>query len=287
LLDKLLVYAELFKMKQTFLLVFSGILGYLIAAGLNINPLTLLTFIAAISLAVSGTTGLNMYFDRDIDALMFRTQKRPLPSKKLPPDEAFIVSSLFTATGIGLSFYINLWCGLSITLGFIFDIFVYTIALKRRTPLNIVFGSIAGAMPILGGLVAYIGYVNIQAILLSSIIMIWSTIHIWLISIYYINDYKNAKIPMLPVVIGERKTVYISFLNLTLINIVLFVLLLINFTKLLSIVTSLIFTVVISIFLIKYLSTTDKTYVRKAYKILSPYIGIILLLLFIERTFLP
>ena len=284
---KLFTYIELFKMKQTFLLVFTGILGYFISSKLNINPQTLLIYITAITLAVSGTTGLNMYYDKDIDTLMFRTKNRPLPSKKISPKEAYIVSLLFTTIGIGLGFYINLWCGIAITLGFIFDILVYTIALKRKTPLNIVFGSIAGAMPTLSGYVAHKGYINIQAILLSSIVMIWSTIHIWLISTYYINDYRKARIPMLPVVVGERKTIYTSLLSLILINIILITLYLINFTKLLSTTFSFLFTIRISTLLKKYLSTKDKNYVRKAYKILSPYIGTILILIFLERTFLP
>lgn len=283
--SKLISYIELFKLKQTFLLVFTGILGYFIVAKLNFDLVTLLIYVVAVTLAVSGTTGLNMYYDKNIDALMFRTRNRPLPSGKISPKEASIVSIIFTATGIGLGFFINLWCGVCIALGFIFDIFVYTIALKTRTPLNIVFGSVAGAMPFLAGFAAYEGYVNVQGILLSIIIMVWSTIHIWLIATYYIDDYKRANVPMLPVVVGERKTVYISFLSVALINLILFTLLLINFVKLLSMVTSLIFTAVISTFLKRFLSTGNKMYVRRAYKILSPYLGITFLLIFFERVF--
>ena len=141
---KLQYYAELFKLKQTFLLAYSGVFGYLIAAGLNIDIVKLILFIVASALSISGTTGLNMYYDRDIDAIMFRTRNRPLPANKLDPGEAFAVSMTLAVIGIAIGFMINYWVGIAILLGFLIDVYVYTVFLKRRTPLNIVIGAIAG-----------------------------------------------------------------------------------------------------------------------------------------------
>ena len=282
-MGRLSTYAELFKLKQTFLLVFSGALGYLIVARVSINLYTLLMFLLASTLSVCGTTGLNMYYDKDIDALMYRTKKRPLPTKRLPPGEAYSVSLVFTLIGISLGFMINQWVGLSILVGFLVDVFVYTIALKRRTPINIILGAIAGGMPIFGGYVAFTGYVDIYAVLLSTIVIIWAMLHIWYIAIYYIEDYRIAKVPMLPVVIGERKTIYASFIGILGIFLVDFYIWYTGFGGIFSLITSIIFSVLILTFSIAYLRTNKKQYSRKAYKVLRPYLGVYLLVLYLER----
>ena len=282
-MGRLSIYAELFKIKQTFLLVFSGVLGYLIAAQLSINPYILLMFIFASTFSVCGTTGLNMYYDKDIDALMYRTKKRPLPTKRLPPGEAYTVSLIFTAVGIGLGFLINHWVGISILIGFLVDVLVYTIALKRRTPINIVLGAIAGGMPIFGGYVAFTGYVDEYAILLSLIVILWAMLHIWYIAIYYIEDYRIAKVPMLPVVVGEKKTIYASFFGLLGIFLVALYIWFTGFGGIFSLITSCIFTTLIVIFSIAFLRTNKKQYSRKSYKVLSPYLGVYLLVLYLER----
>ena len=283
-MGRLSTYAELFKIKQTFLLVFSGVLGYLIAAQLAINPYTLFMFILASTFSVCGTTGLNMYYDKDIDALMYRTKQRPLPTKRLPYGEAYSVSLIFTSIGIGLGFLINQWVGFSILIGFLVDVLVYTIALKRRTPINIVLGAIAGGMPIFGGYVAFTGYVDEYALLLSVIVMLWAMLHIWYIAIYYLDDYRSAGVPMLPVVIGEKKTIFASFFGLLGIFLTTLYIWYTGFGGVLSLITSCVFTILISVFAVLFLRTNRKQYSRRAYKILSPYLGVYLLVLYLERV---
>ncbi len=276
-------YAELFKLKQTALLVYSGIFGYFIAAGLDINIVDLSLFIIASFLSICGTTGLNMYYDRDIDSVMFRTRNRPLPSNRLDPDEAFAVSMTLAATGIAIGFFINYWVGIAITLGFLIDVYVYTVFLKRRTPLNIVIGAIAGGMPIFGGYMVYTKQPTLKALLLLLIIAIWAILHIWFIATYYIEDYQRANIPMLPVVIGEEKTIKVSFAGLAILLAIVIAMKILNYATWFSVSVSLLFTIILAIILIKYLQTNNKEYVRKAYKILSPYQGILLLVFFIEK----
>ncbi|MGQ4834651.1 MAG: heme o synthase [Candidatus Asgardarchaeia archaeon] len=286
-MKKIKAYLELFKIKQTFLLVFSGVLGYLIASKLYINLLVLVLYIIASILSICGTTGVNMYYDRDIDSMMFRTMRRPLPTKKILPEEAYSVSLIFVVFGVGISFLINFWVGLSTLIGFVVDIYVYTVTLKRRTPINIILGAVAGGMPLLGGYAAYTGYIDLIGILLSSIVMVWAMLHIWYIAVYYLEDYKKANIPMLPVVIGDRKTMMFSIIGLFVINGIVTWLWLLGFTKIYSLITSLLFTLAIASLSIKYLETGNKRYSRSVYKVLSPYLGVLLLVMLIERVYLP
>ena len=283
---KLRHYAELFKLKQTFLLVYSGIFGYLIAAGLNIDLVKLILFMIASTLSISGTTGLNMYYDRDIDAIMLRTRNRPLPANKLDPNEAFAVSMTLTVMGIALGFLINYWVGIAILLGFLIDVYVYTVFLKRKTPLNIVIGAIAGGMPIFGGYMVYTGYPTLKAVFLLLIIAIWAMLHIWYIAIYFIEDYRKANIPMLPIVVGEKSTIYVSFIGIFMLNFIVFVMFYLNYATIYAILTSIVFSIIICIALIRFLKTADKKYVRRAYKLLSPYQGILLIVFLIEKIFL-
>jgi len=281
--SKLRSYFELFKLKQTFLLVYSGVFGYLIAAGYDIDFTKLIIFIIASFLSISGTTGLNMYYDRDIDDIMFRTRYRPLPSGKINPGEAYAVSMTLNILGIAIGFSLNYWVGLAILLGFIIDIYVYTVLLKRRTPLNIVVGAIAGGMPIFGGYMVHTGHPTLKAFMLMLIIACWAMIHIWYIATYYIDDYKRARIPMLPVVVGERKTIYISIIVLSIIALIVAFMFYLGLSTIYSLIISLVFTLVISLLAMKYLTTNDKEYVRKAYKVLNPYQGILLLVFLIEK----
>lgn len=282
-MNKLKYYVELFKLKQTFLLVLSGIFGYLIAAGTNINLFTLILFIVASILSVSGTTGLNMYYDRDIDAIMFRTHLRPLPQNKIKSKEAYGVSLIFTVLGVGIAFLINPWVGFAILTGFIVDVYVYTVMLKRKTPINIAIGAIAGGMPIFGGFLAYTGAFDIRALILASVVAVWAMLHIWFIAIYYLDDYRRANIPMLPVVIGERKTIFSIIIGIGVIQILFLILWLMGIAGSFTIIVSLAFTTVLTLLCINFLKTNEKRWTRYGYKVLSPYLGVTLLVIILER----
>ncbi len=281
-MNKIKLYLELFKIKQSFLLVLSGVFGYLIAAGTNIDWQVLGLFLLASILSVCGTTGINMCFDKDIDALMFRTRKRPLPSDKLDPVEAHAVSLVMTWIGVVLGFMINNWVGLTILIGYIVDAYVYSALLKKRTPINIVIGAIAGGMPILGGYAAYLGTIDIKGIILSLLIMIWAMLHIWFIAIYYLDDYKRAKVPMLPVVIGPVKTAKLSIFISMLMTAFIYFLWLIKQATFLPVIVSTILEVGILATAIRYIKTGDRTIARKIFKFLSPYQVLVLLSLYLE-----
>ncbi|MFQ5820330.1 MAG: heme o synthase, partial [Candidatus Heimdallarchaeota archaeon] len=199
-------YLELLKLKQTGLLVWTAFAAYLIAANreLEVSVLGLLT--GSIFLAVSGTTATSMYFDSNIDVLMDRTKNRPIPSKRIAPWRALVFGLALLGLGLFLALFLNWLVILIIITGAIFNIVVYTLILKKRTPLSILFGGIAGGMPTLAGWTAYVEKIELSGILLALMILVWIPTHVLNLALFHVHDYEKANVPMFPVVVGQKKT---------------------------------------------------------------------------------
>lgn len=206
-------YIELLKPRVMTLVVFSGIAGIVMAPGGigfaagALHPF--LSFVAVLCIAVgAGASGaINMWYERDIDAIMTRTQKRPLPQGRVTAPEALgfgIVLSVLSVLLMGVAVD---WVAAAL-LGFasFFYVVIYTIWLKRRTPQNIVIGGAAGAFPPMIGWAAVTGHVSIESILLFTLIFLWTPPHFWALALYKNEDYKKANVPMMPVVAGARAT---------------------------------------------------------------------------------
>jgi len=157
-------------------------------------------------LSISGSTILNMWYDRDIDSKMVRTSKRPLSAGKLQPNEVLILGLVLSSIGVGVALLIDPMYGLIIFAGIFFDVIVYTIWLKRRTCWSIVWGGIAGGMPILAGRTLGLGHIDFVGVLLTFAILFWIPTHILTFSLRYHEDYKNAGIPTFPSTYGEKTT---------------------------------------------------------------------------------
>jgi protoheme IX farnesyltransferase len=206
--DSISDYFLLLKPKVMSLVVFTGFAGMWIAPGLDrLHPF--LAFIAILCLAVgAGAAGaINMWFDRDIDAVMKRTKDRPLPMGRVRPEEALsygIILSIASVVTMGLA--LN-WLAAGLLAGAnLFYVFVYTIWLKRLTPQNIVIGGAAGAFPPMISWAAVTGDITLYPVILFLIIFFWTPPHFWALSLFANEDYKRANIPMMTVVAGERKT---------------------------------------------------------------------------------
>ena len=198
-------FAEVIKPKQTMLLMVTCIVSYLVASGKNIDLVHFIVTCIATTLAIAGTTALNMWLDSDIDALMNRTKTRPVPSGRLSPKGCAIYGSTLFAMGFTLGFTVNIYLAIVLFLGLFFDIIIYTILLKRRSPYSIILGGFAGAMPALAGWVAVRGEDVLGGLILASIVLLWIPAHIWYITMHYEDDYRNARIPMYPLVVGMEK----------------------------------------------------------------------------------
>jgi protoheme IX farnesyltransferase len=203
---KLMSFAELIKPKQTLLLMITFLISFLVAGGREITPAV------ATLLTIAGTTALNMWLDRDIDAMMMRTRKRPLPSGELSPKACFIYGTTLFSIGLFLALLTKIEFAVVLLLGLFFDIIVYTLMLKRRSPYSVVIGGLAGAMPALAGWVAVQGF-TIPGFLIASIVLLWIPSHIWFIAIYFEEDYRKANIPTFPLVFGIQKTARVISLS--------------------------------------------------------------------------
>jgi len=199
-------YVELLKPRVMSLVIFTGLVGMAVAPG-SINPV--LGAIALLAIAVgAGAAGcLNMWFDADIDAIMIRTRKRPIPRGSVSRDDALFFGAFLSGASV-----LTMWLAVGLVpaalLAFTiaFYLFVYTMGLKRRTPQNIVIGGAAGALPPVIGWAAVTGSVSIEPLILFLIIFMWTPPHFWALALYRNGDYEKAGVPMMPVVAGKQST---------------------------------------------------------------------------------
>jgi protoheme IX farnesyltransferase len=193
--SKLRLYWSLIKSLQTALLLTTGLAGYMSTRCPIFNMWTIIGVSGSLFLAISGSTVLNMWYDRDIDANMSRTCTRPLPAGKIPPQEALFFGLTISILGVGWAIAMDPLFGTIVFAGLFFDVIVYTIWLKRRTCWSIVWGGIAGAMPILAGRTLGLGYIDWVGIALALGILFWIPTHILTFSMRYHEEYQAAGIP--------------------------------------------------------------------------------------------
>ena len=196
----------LLKPRVVSLVVYTGVIGLMQAPG-TIHPVIALTAVLCIAVAAGAAGALNMWYDRDIDAIMRRTARRPVPSGRIEPGAVLGFGVVLSVTSV-LVMYLatNLAAATLLALSILFYVFVYTIWLKRRTPQNIVIGGAAGAFPPLIGWAAVTGGVDVMPILLFAIVFFWTPPHFWALSLYAHADYERAGVPMLPVTAGAKAT---------------------------------------------------------------------------------
>jgi heme o synthase len=188
------------------LVVFTGFVGLAVAPG-HLHPVLAAIAVLCIAIGAGASGAINMWYDRDIDAVMRRTAQRPLPAGRMEPGEALgfgIVLAVGSTVVMGLA--VNWAAAALLALTIAFYVFVYTIWLKRRTPQNIVIGGAAGALPPLIGWAAATGDIGWGALALFAIIFFWTPPHFWALSLYSSREYAAAGVPMLPVVAGPRET---------------------------------------------------------------------------------
>ena len=203
---KLRLYWSLIKSLQTALLLTTGLAGFMSTRCPILNWQTVLAVSGSLFLAISGSTVLNMWYDRDIDAKMERTKNRPLPSGRISPREGLILGLVLSFLGVGWAVALDPLYGLIVFAGLFFDVVIYTIWLKRRTPWGIVWGGIAGGMPVLAGRTLGMGQIEWVGVLLALAVLFWIPTHILTFSMRYHDDYQRAGIPTFPSVYGNHVT---------------------------------------------------------------------------------
>ena len=199
-------WIALLKPRVMTLVVFTGLIGLLVAPG-HLHPVLAFTAVLCIAVGAGACGAINMWYDRDIDALMRRTRNRPIPAGRIAPGEALGFGvTLAVASVIVMGLAINLMAAALLALSIGFYVFVYTMWLKRRTPQNIVIGGAAGAFPAVIGWAAVTGSIGLVPLILFAIVFFWTPPHFWSLALWANDDYRRANVPMLPVVAGAKET---------------------------------------------------------------------------------
>ena len=206
--SRLAAYVALTKPRIVELLLITTVPAMVLAAGEWPDTWLVLATLIGGTLSAAGANALNSYLDRDIDELMRRTKRRPLARHEVPPRHALVLGVVLGVAGFAFLWWTsNLLAASIATAALLFYVFVYTIALKRSTPQNIVIGGAAGAAPVLVGWAAVTGSLAVTPWVLFFVVFYWTPPHFWALAIRYRGDYEAAGVPMLPVVVGVEATV--------------------------------------------------------------------------------
>ena len=199
-------FVALLKPRVMSLVIFSALAG-MIAAPVHLPPVAFFTTILFIALGAGASGALNMWWDADIDAVMKRTMKRPIPSGRVQPGEALgLGMALSVASVIMLGLAANLVAAGLLAFTIFFYVVIYSMGLKRLTPQNIVIGGAAGAFPPMIGWAAMTGSVSLEAFLMFALIFMWTPPHFWALALFMKEDYAVAGVPMLTVTHGRKST---------------------------------------------------------------------------------
>ena len=200
-------FIALMKPRVMSLVVFTTVIGMMMAPTMP-HPVLMVIAIFAIAAGAGASGAINQWYDRDIDAIMKRTQSRPLPAGKVDPDEALTFGVIISLLSVlVLWFAANVLAAALLAFTIFFYAVVYSVWLKRSTPQNIVIGGAAGAFPPAIGWLAAGGGLTIEPLILFAIIFIWTPPHFWALALVKNEDYTKAGIPMMPVVAGAHSTI--------------------------------------------------------------------------------
>jgi len=275
------------KPKIVLLLDFTALAAFLVAVS-NVNLLRLAAVIVAGTLASGGAGALNSYLDEDIDRKMGRTSRRPIPRGEISPHKALLFGIGLIAAGLAISAaLLPPIAGLFILAGAAIYVLFYTKYLKRRTSLNIVLGGSAGSCAPLAGWAAATG--NVSAVapwLMAVLVFVWTPSHFWALALRAVGDYSKARIPMLPVVLGERKTAQYIALNTFLLVPVSLTLVPFGF-GLIYLVTAALMGLGMILLDLRLVANPSKTEAWNAFKFSSPYLAIVFLAMILDTRLFP
>jgi protoheme IX farnesyltransferase len=206
IITRVKAYWALIKSLQAGLLLFTSLAGYLSAVPRPIDWAEAGALAASVFLTVAGSTALNMVYDRDIDGIMQRTANRPLPAGVIGWKEALVYGALLSIAGIAWASWLDPLYGLIVFGGLLIDVVIYTMWLKRRTAWSVVWGGLAGGMPVLAGRVLAVGQIDLIGLMLALAVLLWIPTHIMTFAIKHAQDYKRAEVPVFPNIFGEETT---------------------------------------------------------------------------------
>jgi protoheme IX farnesyltransferase len=278
-------YLEVSKPRIVVVLVITAITSMLAASrfdntpevGWDISLWNLLFLVISGTLASMGSSALNHYYDRDIDKVMQRTSKRPIPSGKLLPQNVLLYGLLLSVVSVFLAVLtLNLVTASMIALGIFIYVVVYTIWLKRNNPSNIVIGGFAGSAASMAGWSAATGSIDLLGFLVGLLVFLWTPAHFWCLAIKAREEYVTVNVPMLPVLVGNQKTATYIFYNTALLLPYSLALYFFGLGVLYTVIAAIAGSLML-IYHYKLAKEPTPEFAWKAYKVTAPYLVVIFL----------
>ncbi len=286
-------YLEVSKPRIVVVLVITAITSMLAASrfdntpevGWDISMWNLLFLIIAGTLASMGSSALNHYYDRDIDKIMQRTSKRPIPSGKLLPQNVLLYGLLLSAVSVFLAVLtLNLVTASMIALGIFIYVVVYTIWLKRNNPSNIVIGGFAGSAASMAGWSAATGSIDLLGFLVGLLVFLWTPAHFWCLAIKAREEYVTVNVPMLPVLVGNQKTATYIFYNTALLLPYSLALYFFGLGVLYTVIAAIAGSLML-VYHYKLAKEPTPEFAWKAYKVTAPYLVVIFVGIALDALF--
>lgn len=286
-------YVEVSKPRIVVVLIITAITSMLAASrfdntpevGWDISMWNLLFLIISGTLASAGSSALNHYYDRDIDKVMQRTSKRPIPSGRLPPQRVLFYGLLLCMVSVVLAILtLNLVSAGMIALGIFIYVVIYTIWLKRSNPSNIVIGGFAGSAASMAGWSAATGSIDLLGFLVGLLVFLWTPAHFWCLAIKAREEYLTVNVPMLPVLIGNQKTATYIFYNTALLLPYSLSLYFFGLGVLYTVIASIAGSLML-IYHYKLVKEPTPDFAWKAYKVTAPYLVVIFVGIALDALF--
>lgn len=286
-------YVEVSKPRIVVVLIITAITSMLAASrfdntpevGWDISMWNLLFLIISGTLASAGSSALNHYYDRDIDKVMQRTSKRPIPSGRLPPQRVLFYGLLLCVVSVVLAILtLNLVSAGMIALGIFIYVVIYTIWLKRNNPSNIVIGGFAGSAASMAGWSAATGSIDLLGFLVGLLVFLWTPAHFWCLAIKAREEYTTVNVPMLPVLVGNQKTATYIFYNTALLLPYSLSLYFFGLGVLYTVIASIAGSLML-IYHYKLVKEPTPDFAWKAYKVTAPYLVVIFVGIALDALF--
>ena len=286
-------YLEVSKPRIVVVLVITAVTSMLAASrfdntpevGWDISMWNLLFLVISGTLASMGSSALNHYYDRDIDKVMQRTSKRPIPSGKLLPQNVLLYGLLLSAVSVFLAVLtLNLVTASMIALGIFIYVVVYTIWLKRNNPSNIVIGGFAGSAASMAGWSAGTGSIDLLGFLVGLLVFLWTPAHFWCLAIKAREEYVTVNVPMLPVLVGNQKTATYIFYNTALLLPYSLALYFFGLGVLYTVIAAIAGSLML-IYHYKLAKEPTPEFAWKAYKVTAPYLVVIFVGIALDALF--
>lgn len=277
-------YLELAKLRIVLLLLFTTVTTMVIAAKGIPNLDILIPTLIGGAFAAAGASAINQYIDRDMDAMMARTARRPIPSGRVAPLNALLFGmGLLAWSVLVLAMWVNWLTAVLALFGGLYYVILYTLILKRNTVVNILIGGGAGAVPVLVGWAAVTGTLSFQAFILFAIVFYWTPPHSWALALLVNKDYTLANVPMMPVAHGEeatRRQILLYSVQLVLITLLP---LPFRFLGAIYIVTAALLGIGMIYYAVKLIQKADGAAARTMYKYTTSYLAFLFLVMILDR----